>query len=177
MRLNNSRPVRRRKSHHMLSGVRRLGHSIPPTLVVFPLGMLSTSVIFDFAHLIGGSEFFTSIAYWSVLGGLTAGLAIAILGLVDWLMLPAGTRAKKRAAIHLIAYTFVLVIYAFSAYVRNNDPHNPEIAATLFATFGAGIALFGATLGAELAGKSEAPERAVPRTARIVSVVGNTDQL
>lgn len=159
----------------MLSGTRRLGHSIPPTLVVFPLGMLSTSVIFDFAHLVGGSEVFTTVAYWTVMGGLTAGLAIAILGFVDWMMLPAGTRAKKRAAIHLIAYTFVLVIYAFSAYARNNDPHSPEIAATLFATFGAGIALFGATLGAELAGKSEGRETEVIRPARIVSIVGSTD--
>lgn len=159
----------------MLSGVRRLGHSIPPTLVVFPLGMLSTSVIFDFAHLIGGSEVFSTIAYWAIMSGLTAGLAIAVLGFVDWLMLPTGTRAKKRASIHLIAYTFVLVIYSFSAYARNNDPQNPEIAATLFATFGAGIALFGATLGAELAGKSESRER-VLRPARIVSVAGDTDR-
>jgi len=137
--------------------------------------MLSTSVIFDFARLVGGSEVLTTIAYWTVMSGLTAGLAIAILGFVDWLMLPAGTRAKKRAAIHLIAYTFVLVIYAFSAYSRNNDPQNPEIAATLFATLGAGIALFGATLGAELSGNSETPQRAAVRPARIVSVVGNTD--
>jgi uncharacterized membrane protein len=161
----------------MLSGVRRLGHSIPPTFVVFPLGMLSTSVIFDFAHLLGAGEVFSTIAYWMIMSGLTAGLAIAILGAVDWLLLPPRTRARKRAFIHLIAYTFVLVIYAFSAYSRNNDPHTPEIAATLFATFGAGIALFGATLGAELVGKSGRSEREVLPSARIVSVIGNTDRL
>jgi uncharacterized membrane protein len=156
----------------MLSGTRRLGHTIPPTLVVFPLGMLSTSVIFDFVHLVGGSEVFSTIAYWMILGGLTAGLAIAILGLVDWLIIPDGTRAKKRASIHLLAYTFVLAVYTVSAWSRNNDPSSPEIAATLFATFGAGIALFGATLGAELAGKSEVPERPALRHASVISVLG-----
>jgi len=160
----------------MLTGVRRLGHSIPPAFVVFPLGMLSASVIFDFVNLMTGRETFSQIAHWMVLGGLTAGLGVAILGLVDWLMLASGSRAKKRALVHLVAYSFVLIVYAASAYSRTNDPSKPEIAATFLATFGAGIALFGATLGAELAGKREEYPRNVFPSATILSISGGSDR-
>src|SRR4051812_47017939 len=117
----------------MLNGVRRLDHSIPPTFVVFPLGMLSTSVIFDFLRLMGGIEIFSNIAYWMVLSGLASGAAAAVLGFLDWLMLPSGSRSRKRALVHLIAYTAVLVIYAASAYIRTNDPSEPQIAAIFLA--------------------------------------------
>ena len=160
----------------MLTGVRRLGHSIPPTFVVLPLGMLSTSVIFDFVNLMTAREVFSEIAYWMVLGGLTAGLGVAILGLVDWLMLTTGSRAKKRALVHLIAYSFVLIVYAASAYSRTNDPTKPEIAATFLATFGAGVALFGATFGAELAGKREVQERSVFDRADILTISAGNDR-
>lgn len=143
----------------MLSGVRNLGHSIPPILIVSPLGLLSTSVMFDFVHLVGGSANFGAIAFWMVLAGLTAGVAAAILGSVDWMMLPDGTREKKKALTHLIAYVTVLIVYGASAYVRRNDPAEPEIASTILATFGSAVALFGATIGAELIGKNDAQQR------------------
>ncbi|HEY2846716.1 MAG TPA: DUF2231 domain-containing protein, partial [Pyrinomonadaceae bacterium] len=81
--------------------------------------------MFDFVHLMGGSAAFGTIAYWAILGGLTAGIAAAILGLVDWQMLPDGSREKKKALTHLIAYVIVLLIYGGSAYVRRNDPAGP----------------------------------------------------
>jgi uncharacterized membrane protein len=143
----------------MLSGVRRLGHAVPPIFVVAPLGLLSTSVMFDFIHLMGGGVGFGSVAYWMVLSGLTAGAAAAILGFVDWFMLPDGSREKKKALTHLIAYVVVLAAYAASAYVRRNDPTGPEIASTILATFGSAVALFGATIGAELISRNDARER------------------
>jgi uncharacterized membrane protein len=154
----------------MLTGVRRLGHSIPPILVVAPLGLLSTSVMFDFVHLMGGSSGFGTVAYWVVLSGLTAGVASGILGFVDWLMLPDGRREKKKALTHLVAYVIVLAAYGASAYVRRNDPAGPEIASTILATFGAAVALFGATIGAELISKNDARERSQIRTRNFARV-------
>jgi len=136
----------------MLTGVRRLGHAIPPIFVVSPLGLLSASVIFDFLELVSGGRAFGEIAYWLILSGLTGGIAMAILGTVDRTMLPSGSREKARATVHLIAYVAVLAIYGASAYVRDNDSRTPEVAAMILATLGTGIALFGATVGAELVG-------------------------
>ncbi len=143
----------------MLSGVRSLGHSIPPIFVVAPLGLLSTSVMFDFIHLIGGSVDFGVVAFWMILSGLTTGIAAAVLGSVDWMILPDGSREKKKALTHLIAYAAVLVVYGAAAYVRRNDPAEPEIASTMLATLGSAVALFGATIGAELIGKNGARKR------------------
>jgi uncharacterized membrane protein len=153
----------------MLTGVRSLGNTIPPIFVVAPLGLLSTSV-FDFVHLMGGSADFANVAYWMILGGLTAGVAMVILAFVDQLMLPDGSREKKKARIHLTAYVTVLVVYGASAYVRGSDPAGPQIASTVLATFGSAVALFGATIGAELVSKNGAREREQLRTQKFARV-------
>jgi uncharacterized membrane protein len=126
--------------------------------------------MFDFVHLMGGSSEFGMAAYWVILSGLTVGVASAILGFVDWLMLPDGTRKKKKALTHLIAYTAVLTVYGASAYVRRNDPAAPEITSTILATFGSAVALFGATIGAELISKNDARERTQARARNLARV-------
>src|SRR5689334_23168943 len=127
----------------MLSGSRALGHAIPAELVLLPLALLSTSVIFDFFHLIGGSTTFSQIAYWVILSGLTLGVAVLVFGWVDWLLLPRRSSARKIAAVHLAIYLLVMAIYGMGLYLRGNDPASPEITSTFFSTVGAGLALVG----------------------------------
>lgn len=134
----------------MESGARLLGHSIHPILIVFPLGLLSTGVIFDFIHLLGGSPTFTLVAYWMIASGLIGGVVAAAFGWVDWFVIPAGSRAKRIGLAHGIVNGIVLLLYAGSLYVRYNDPSQPEIMATVFSTVGAGFALVGGWLGGEL---------------------------
>jgi uncharacterized membrane protein len=145
----------------MLSGSRALGHVIPAKLVVLPLGLVSTSVIFDFVHLLGGSAEFSQAAYWVILAGLTSGVAALVFGWIDWLLLPMGTIARKLAFMHLVVYFIVLGIYGMGLYLRGNDPASPEITSTVFSTVGAGIALLGVTFGSEVYARTREPHQAI----------------
>ena len=88
------------------------------------------------------------------MSGLTAGIAAAIFRYLDWLIQRDGSRERKKALTHLIAYVAVLLVYGAAAYIRRNDRAEPEIASTILVTLGSAVALFGATIGAELIGKT-----------------------
>lgn len=135
----------------MESGAKVQGHSVHSILVVLPLGLLSTGVIFDFVRLLGGSEVFTTIAYWMTVAGLVSGVAAAIVGWADWAAIPEGSRAKRLGLIHGIVNMIVLALYAASLSARSADPSQPQIAAAVLSTVGAGFALIGGWLGGELA--------------------------
>lgn len=134
----------------MESRAKVLGHSIHPILIVFPLGLLSTGVIFDFIRLLGGSPSFTFVAFWMIASGLVGGVAAAAFGWIDWFALPEYSRARRVGLVHGIVNMIVLMLYAASLVLRSNDPSRPEIAATVFSTVGAGFALIGGWLGGEL---------------------------
>src|SRR5947208_16462199 len=79
----------------MESKVKAFGHPIHPMLIVFPLGLLATSLIFDIIHWITGNGFFSVVAFWLITAGVIGGLLAAIFGLIDWLALPTGTPARR----------------------------------------------------------------------------------
>jgi uncharacterized membrane protein len=47
----------------MESKVKLLGHPIHPILVMFPLGLLITSVIFDVVYFVTDNDSFTTVAF------------------------------------------------------------------------------------------------------------------
>jgi uncharacterized membrane protein len=71
-----------------------LGHPIHPILIPFPLGLLSTSVVFDVVHLLTGNGKWSEVSFWMIAAGVIGGLVAAVFGLIDWLAIPSGTRAK-----------------------------------------------------------------------------------
>jgi hypothetical protein len=60
-----------------------MGHPIHPILIPFPLGLLSTSVVFDVVHLLTGDEKWAEISFWMIAAGVIGGLAAAVFGLID----------------------------------------------------------------------------------------------
>jgi uncharacterized membrane protein len=79
----------------MESKAKFLGHPVHQMLIVFPLGLLATAVIFDVIYLAGGDETMAIVSYWMILAGIIAGLIAAPFGWIDWLAIPRGTRAKS----------------------------------------------------------------------------------
>ena len=53
---------------------RILGHSAHPILIVFPLGLLATAVIFDVIHMIWGNPVFATVSYWMIVAGIVGGI-------------------------------------------------------------------------------------------------------
>ena len=83
----------------MESRAKLLGHPIHTTLIVFPLGLLGMAEIFDLLALAIGQGYWAEIALWMMIAGVVTGLIAAPFGLIDWLAIPAGTRAKRIGAI------------------------------------------------------------------------------
>jgi uncharacterized membrane protein len=70
-------------------------HPIHQTLIMFPLGLLATSFIFDLVASATDRSVFADAAFWMITSGIIGGLLAAVFGLVDWLVIPSGTRAKR----------------------------------------------------------------------------------
>lgn len=134
----------------MESKVKLFGHPLHPILIVFPLGLLATSVIFDIAYLATGSARFSDVAYWMIAAGVLGGLVAAPFGVIDWLAIPAGTRAKSIGALHGAGNVVVVLLFALSWYIRSLAGVTPPTAVYMFSFLGVGLALWTGWLGGEL---------------------------
>lgn len=134
----------------MESRAKLFGHAIHPILIVFPLGLLATGVIFDVIHLIWGNPTFATVAYWMFAAGIIGGLIAAPFGWIDWFSIPKGTRAKRIGLMHGAANMTAVLFFIGSWYLRMDTPSRPETLASILSFIGAGLAMFGGWLGGEL---------------------------
>lgn len=134
----------------MESKAKFLGHPIHPMLVVFPLGLLATSFIFDLIRAGGAGPGFSRAAFYMIGAGIVGGLLAAVFGLVDWLAIPKGTRAKRVGAVHGLANVAVVAIFIASWGIRNADPDAQLAPAVVLSAIGVIFALVSGWLGGEL---------------------------
>ena len=134
----------------MESRAKLFGHPIHPMLIVFPLGLLAMALIFDIIHLVTAQGYWSEIAYWMMAAGVISGLLAAPFGLVDWLAIPAGTRAKRIGAWHGGGNVIVLLMFAVSWWLRRGAPQEPMMLAYVLSFGGGMIALVTGWLGGEL---------------------------
>jgi uncharacterized membrane protein len=127
-----------------------LGHPVHQMLIVFPLGLLSTAVIFDLIHLATHGATWSIVSYWMIAAGVIGGLCAALFGLIDWTKIPAGTRAHRLGIWHGLGNVCVVVFFAVSWLLRRPDPSNPSALAIALLLVGAAVSLITAWLGGEL---------------------------
>ena len=106
----------------MESRVKLLGHPIHPMLIVLPLGLFIGAVVFDAVYLWRGNPTFAGIGYWNIAAGIIGGLLAAVFGLLDWLAIPAGTRAKRIGLLHGGSNVVVVALFAFVWWTRSATP-------------------------------------------------------
>jgi uncharacterized membrane protein len=135
----------------MESRLKLLGHPVHPMLIVFPLGLLATAVVFDVLYVITSNRDLATFSFWAMVAGIVGGLLAAVFGLLDWMAIPKDTRARRIGAIHGVGNVVVVGLFALSLLTRWNSPaYLPDILPLVFALLGAGLALFTAWLGGEL---------------------------
>jgi uncharacterized membrane protein len=135
----------------MESSARAAGHPIHQQLVVFPLGLLATAVVFDVLGFITDAEGFATASWFMIAAGVVSGLLAALFGVIDYLAIPQGTRARRVGAVHGIGNVVVVVLFAASWLVRSGEPgHSPGTLAFLLALGGALLATVTGWLGGEL---------------------------
>ncbi|HLM06202.1 MAG TPA: DUF2231 domain-containing protein [Blastococcus sp.] len=135
----------------MQSSAKALGHPIHQQLVVFPLGLLATAVVFDVLRLITDNDSFATASYFMIAAGILSGLLAAVFGLIDYLAVPAGTRARRIGALHGVGNVVVVGLFAVSWLLRMNESgHVPTTLAFLLGLVGALLATATGWLGGEL---------------------------
>lgn len=126
------------------------GHPVHQMLIVFPLGLLATSLVFDIVYEATGNVRWADISYVMIASGIIGGLLAAIFGLVDWLAIPGGTRAKRIGALHGIGNVAVVALFGISWLLRYSNAGLPDTAAFLLSIAGVALALVTGWLGGEL---------------------------
>src|SRR3954464_2778991 len=134
----------------MESKAKLLGHPIHPMLIVFPLGLLATAVIFDVITLAGRNGAWAGMAFYLIAAGVIGGLLAAVFGLIDWLAIPSGTRAKAIGLWHGVGNVVVVALFAASWFLRRGTPDAPGTLALILSFAGVVLALVTGWLGGEL---------------------------
>jgi uncharacterized membrane protein len=134
----------------MESKAKLFGHPIHQMLIVFPLGLLATSVIFDMIYLITGNGYWTEIAFWMIAAGVVGGLVAAVFGLIDWLAIPKNTRAKSVGILHAFTNVVVLGLFSASWFLRQDMPNRTTMLAIGLSLAACVLSSIGAWLGGEL---------------------------
>jgi uncharacterized membrane protein len=135
----------------MDSRAKFMGHPIHPMLVVFPLGLFITAVVFDVAYVYTTNVTFAVVSFWNIAAGIVGGLLAAVFGLIDWLGIPAGTRAKRIGLLHGVGNVIVVALFASSWWLRWNDADSlPSTLAVVLSVCAVGLGVVTGWLGGEL---------------------------
>jgi uncharacterized membrane protein len=134
----------------MESRARLFGHPIHPILIPFPLGLLTTSVAFDVVYLLTSDGKWSGISFWMITAGVIGGLGAAVFGLIDWLAIPSGTRAKSVGLWHGATNVVVVALFSVCWLLRLDAPGEPGIVPIVLSFVGVGLASLGGWLGGEL---------------------------
>jgi uncharacterized membrane protein len=134
----------------MQGRVKFAGHPVHPMLVVFPLGLLGTAVIFDIVYLISDHSQWARAAHYMIGAGLIGGLAAALFGWLDWVGIPRGTRAKRLGLWHGLGNVAVLALFLLSWMLRRENPALPPTGAIIASLSAIVLVVIAAWLGGEL---------------------------
>ena len=134
----------------MESKVKFAGHPVHPMLIVFPLGLLGTAVVFDIIYLVSSNSQWTVVAYYMIGAGVIGGLAAAVFGWLDWFAIPGGTRAKRIGLWHGAGNVGVLALFILSWVLRRDTAMEPPTGAIVAGLVGVVLAVVTSWLGGEL---------------------------
>jgi uncharacterized membrane protein len=134
----------------MESRAKLFGHPIHQMLIVFPLGLLATAVIFDIITFMSRNTRWTDMAYYLIGTGIVTGLIAAIFGAIDYFAIPNGTRAKRVGTLHGVGNVVVVLLFLGSCLLRRDNPTAPGTLAYVLSFAGAALSLMTGWLGGEL---------------------------
>lgn len=133
----------------MSKTIKAFGHPIHQMLIVFPLGLLATSVIFDILYFSRNEIDFAIASYYTIAAGVIGAVLAALFGLADWLNIPADARAKSVGRWHGGGNLIVTLLFLTSWYMRR-PAFIPDATAFTLSLIGVLLALVTGWLGGEL---------------------------
>ncbi|HEY3977851.1 MAG TPA: DUF2231 domain-containing protein [Streptosporangiaceae bacterium] len=128
------------------------GQPLHPLAVSVPIGAWTGSLIFDIgSRVTGGSAGLARGSFWLIAIGLAGALAAALLGFLDLIAIPLGTRAARTAVLHMSLVLLVTAAYAGNLLWRHAEVAAGKVPLGPLALSAASMAVLGA--GGYLGGK------------------------
>jgi uncharacterized membrane protein len=134
----------------MESRAKIFGHPVHQVLIVLPLGLLSTAVVFDGLRLATGNKKWSEASYRMLGAGIASATVAAPFGLIDWIAIPAGTRAKRVGMLHGLGNLAVAGLFGASWLLRRGNPAKKVLLPGILSAMGGALAGVTAWLGGEL---------------------------
>jgi uncharacterized membrane protein len=134
----------------MNSRAKAVGHPVHPMLIVFPLGLLASALIFDLIALASGNSDWAVSAFYMMIAGAVGGLVAAVFGFVDWLAIPHKTRAKAIGAWHGLGNVVVVALFLIAWAMRFSNREQAGGAPLVLMIVAVLLALVTGWLGGEL---------------------------
>ena len=95
-----------------------------------------------------------TVSYWMIVAGIIGAIIAAPFGLIDWITIPQGTRAKSVGLLHGLGNVVVLLLFIGSCWFRYNSlgppPYVPSTVALALSFVGFALAGVTGWLGGEL---------------------------
>jgi uncharacterized membrane protein len=126
------------------------GHPVHQMLMVYPAGLLMTSVAFDVISAVSGNTVFATVAYWLIVAGIIMGVIAAVFGVIDWTEIAPRTRAKAVGAMHGAGNAVVMILFAISLFLRPSAAEPVSALPLTISLLGAVLLGLTAWLGGEL---------------------------
>ncbi len=114
------------------------GHPFHPIMVTVPIGAWISSLVFDVAaHVSDDAQTFAEGAFWLILIGIVGSAVAALLGLLDLMVIPRGTRAFRIGLTHMALNATVAVLFIVNFAMRASqgyeDPSTTGLVLTIVA--------------------------------------------
>lgn len=131
-----------------MKDVARIGnHPIHPMLVSFPIGLWIFSLVTDIIFWVSGNGIWSTVAYYSMAGGIIGALVAAVPGFVDFLALKP-SRVKDIAQWHMLINVFAVILFSVNLYLRTDAPG--AIGPIILSIVGVGSILVSGWLGGQM---------------------------
>jgi len=136
------------------------GHPIHPMLVPFPIGLFIFSFVCDLIFIWGsGNAVWSTVALYTMGGGIIGALLAAVFGLIDLLSL-APSKAKTIGIWHMVVNLTVVAIFVVSFVLRMGGASQARLP-ILLSLIGVALLAVSGWLGGEMVfvhGVAAAPE-------------------
>jgi uncharacterized membrane protein len=137
------------------------GHPIHPMLVPFPIGLFVFSFVCDLIFMWGaGNPVWSTVALYTICGGIIGALLAAVFGLIDLLSLQA-SKAKTIGIWHMVINLTVVALFVVSFLLRLGGAPESRLP-VLVSLIGVLLLAVSGWLGGEMVfvhGVAAAPER------------------
>ena len=97
------------------------GHPFHPILVTVPIGAWVSSLVLDVgSRIVDDGAALATGARWLVAIGVVGAVAAAVVGFLDFLLIPTGTTAHRTALVHMGLNLTITVAYALNFLWRSS---------------------------------------------------------